>query len=455
MMKLGQRQVEMCSGPLIPNLIRFSIPVMLSSILQLFFNAADVIVVGRYAGPTALAAVGSTGSLINLIINLFMGLSVGTSVAVAQYYGANDQQNVSRCVHTAMLTSVLSGIFLAIFGLLFAHNFLALMDTPYDVIDQATLYLRIYFSGMPAMMVYNFGSAIMRSTGDTQRPLIFLAIAGVINVILNLIFVIVFDMGVAGVGWATVISQVVSAALVVLGLMRSSDCCKLVLRKLHIYKDMLLRITRIGLPAGIQGSFFSISNVLIQSSINSFGSVVMSANAAASNIEGFVYNGMNAFYHASLTFAGQNIGARNYDRLPKIYSRCAFLVTATGLALGLSSCFFATPLLSIYLPNQPQAIAYGITRLWILSAPYFLCGLMDVSVGMLRGMGKSLMPMFVSLMGVCVFRVAWIYTVFAHYHELKVLYASYPISWIITALTHFICYLFLYKKLRRQWAAQN
>lgn len=428
---------------------------MLSSILQLFFNAADVIVVGRYAGPTALAAVGSTGSLINLIINLFMGLSVGTSVAVAQYYGANDRQNVSRCVHTAMLTSVLSGIFLAIFGLLFAHIFLALMDTPYDVIDQATLYLRIYFSGMPAMMVYNFGSAIMRSTGDTQRPLVFLAIAGVINVILNLIFVIVFDMGVAGVGWATVISQVVSAALVVLGLMRSSDCCKLVLRKLHIYKDMLLRITRIGLPAGIQGSFFSISNVLIQSSINSFGSVVMSANAAASNIEGFVYNGMNAFYHASLTFAGQNVGARNYDRLPKIYSRCAFLVTVTGLALGLASCFFATPLLSIYLPDQPQAIAYGITRLWILSAPYFLCGLMDVSVGMLRGMGKSLMPMFVSLMGVCVFRVAWIYTVFAHYHALEVLYASYPISWIVTALTHFICYLFLYKKLRRQWAAQN
>lgn len=454
-MKLGQRPVEICSGPLIPNLIRFSIPVMLSSMLQLFFNAADVIVVGRYAGATALAAVGSTGSLINLTINLFMGLSVGASVAVAQHYGARDAESVSRCVHTAMLTSILSGLFLTVFGLLFAHRFLALMDTPTDVIDQATLYLRIYFTGMPFMMVYNFGSAIMRSTGDTQRPLVFLTIAGVVNVVLNLIFVICFRMGVAGVGWATVISQAVSAVLVVIGLMRSTDSSRLFLRKLHIYKDMLLQMVRIGLPAGIQGAMFSISNVLIQSSVNSFGSTVMSANAAAGNIEGFVYNGMNAFYHAALTFAGQNVGAKKIERLPKIYSRCALLVTAIGLTLGLTSCIFAESLLSIYIPDLPQAIAYGKTRLWLISAPYFICGLMDVGVGMLRGMGKSVFPMLVSIMGVCVLRVGWIYTIFAQYHTLQLLYVSYPVSWLLTGSTHFICYLFVYRKMRIQAQLQG
>ena len=445
-------EIDMVNGPLFGKIVRFAIPLMLSGILQLFFNAADIIVVGRFAGSTALAAVGSTGSLINLIINVFMGLSVGTNVLVARYYGARDMKNLSETVHTAVLSSIVCGCALIFIGGFLAEPMLRLMGSPEDVIDQAALYVRIYFAGMPAMMLYNFGAAILRSVGDTKRPLYFLAISGVLNVGLNLFLVIVFHMGVAGVAIATVASQVLSAVLVLICLVKSDAPYRVDLKKLHIYKSKLLEMIRIGLPAGMQGTVFSISNVLIQSSINSFGSTVMAGSTAAANIEGFVYVAMNAFYQTSLSFTGQNMGAKKYDRVAKIMRTCVLSVAAVGAVLGVVCTVFAKPLLSIY-TTDPEVIQYGINRMMLVCLPYFLCGIMDTLVGSLRGMGYSIMPMIVSLAGACGLRVVWILTIFAANHTLTTLFVSYPISWTITALTHFICFMVSYRKLKKNSTA--
>ena len=445
-------EIDMCNGPLLGKLLIFALPLMLSGILQLLFNAADIIVVGRFTGSHALAAVGSTSSLINLLVNLFIGFSIGANVLTAQYYGAKDQKNIHQTIHTSILISLIGGIILIAVGVLLARPLLELMATPEDVLDQATLYMKIYFCGMPATMVYNFGAAILRAIGDTRRPLYFLFTAGVLNVFLNLFFVIVFHMGVAGVALATIISQTLSAILVVRCLTNLDGICRLYLKQLKIYPEKLLRIVQIGLPAGLQGAVFSISNVLIQSSVNSFGSIAMAGNTAASNLEGFVYTSMNAVYQTALSFTSQNIGAGKYQRIGMILRRCVALVTIIGLALGGLVVLFHQPLLSIY-STDPDVISYGTVRLFIICLPYFLCGIMDTLVGMLRGMNYSILPMIASIVGVCGLRIVWIFTVFRWNHTLFTLYISYPITWALTACVHFGCYLWVRKRISKRAGA--
>jgi len=439
--------MDMTSGTLLPKILIFSGPLILTGILQLLYNAADVVVVGRFAGATSLAAVGSTGSLINLIINVFMGLSVGTSVMVARYYGAGDVRMVQDTVHTSILVALISGIVVGIFGFVMAKPILRLMDSPDDVIDLATLYVRIYFVGMPFNLLYNFGAGILRAIGDTKRPLYYLTISGAANVVLNLILVIAFHMGVAGVAIATVVSQAISMVLVLLCLIRTQGIIHLDLRKLCIRKASLLGIMQVGLPAGLQGSLFSISNVLIQSSVNSFQSTAMAGNAAASNLEGFVYTAMNSIHQADLTFASQNYGAGKKNRVKSVLWNCLGTVVVIGLGLGLLFMAFDRTLLSFY--NQdPAVIDFGVLRMHIILPTYFLCGMMDVMVGQLRGIGYSIMPMIVSLTGACLFRIVWIMTIFSmpQFHTLQMLYISYPVSWGLTFAIHMICYLTIAKK---------
>ncbi len=447
--KNSRYEIDMCNGPLFGKILIFALPLMLSGILQLLFNAADVVVVGKFAGNVALAAVGSTSSLINLLVNLFIGLSVGTNVMVAHFYGSKLYRELNEVIHTAILTALISGTLLIFVGFFLAGPALRLMGTPEDVIEHSILYMRIYFAGMPAMMVYNFGSAILRAVGDTKRPLYFLFCAGIINVLLNLVFVIIFDMGVAGVALATVISQVVSALLVVRLLLKTEGYLHLDLSQLRIVPDKLIKIVQIGLPAGLQGALFSISNVLIQSSINSFGSVVMAGNTAASNIEGFVYTSMNAIHQTAISFTGQNYGAMKFKRIGRIAVICLGIVTTVGLIMGLGGYTFGSTLLKLY-SSDDEVISYGLLRMSYICMPYFLCGLMDVMVGFMRGMGYSIMPMIVSLTGACLFRVVWIMTIFDHYRTLESLYISYPISWSLTFAVHFICFMTIYRKLLKR-----
>lgn len=446
--KKNKYEMDMCSGALLPKILLYSLPLMLSGILQLLFNAADIVVVGRFAGNDALAAVGSTSSLINLLVNVFMGLSVGTNVMVAHFYGAGQKRELEEMVHTAILTSIVSGVILIFVGLVLSRPALLLMDTPENVIDQAVLYIRIYFVGMPVMMLYNFGSAVLRAVGDTRRPLYFLLIAGVINVILNLFFVITLSMGVAGVALATVISQCVSAALVLLCLMRSEGDYQVSLRKLRIVKDKMLKMAQIGLPAGLQGALFSVSNVLIQSSVNSFGSIAMAGNTAAQNLEGFVYTAMNSLHQTCISFTGQNYGARQYKRMGRILLICLGCVIAVGVLMGNGVYLAGGILLKLYSPDA-EVIEYGILRLLYICTTYALCGMMDVMVGAIRGMGYGVMPMLVSLTGACLFRVVWIMTVFKAHHSLEVLYVSYPISWALTFSVHLLCFLIVYRRILR------
>lgn len=444
-------EMDMCSGSLLPKILLYSLPLMLSGILQLLFNAADIVVVGRFAGNDALAAVGSTSSLINLLVNVFMGLSVGTNVMVARFYGAGQKKELEEMVHTAILTSIVSGVILIFVGLALSRPALLLMDTPENVIDQSVLYIRIYFVGMPAMMLYNFGSAVLRAVGDTRRPLYFLMSAGVINVVLNLFFVISLSMGVAGVALATIISQAVSAILVLLCLMRSESDYRVELKKLRIVKDKMLKMIQIGLPAGMQGALFSVSNVLIQSSVNSFGSIAMAGNTAAQNLEGFVYTAMNALHQTCISFTGQNYGAKQYKRMGKILLICQGCVIVVGVLMGTGVYLAGGTLLKLYSPD-PEVIQYGMLRLSYICTTYALCGMMDVMVGSLRGMGYSIMPMLVSLTGACLFRIVWIMTIFKAHHSLEILYVSYPISWGLTFAAHLLCFLVVYGRIRRQKA---
>ena len=427
-------------------LIVFAFPLMLSGILQLLFNAADIIVVGRFAGSESLAAVGSTSSLINLLTNVFIGLSVGANVLVARYYGSQSRKDLEETVHTSMVIAVAGGAVLVVIGLSLAAPLLEMTGTPEDVLPLSVLYMRIFFVGMPATLLYNFGSAVLRAVGDTRRPLYFLLAAGIINVILNLIFVIAFSMGVAGVALATVASQCISACLIVRCLMKSEAEYRLSPKKLRLVRDKMRSIVRIGLPAGLQGAIFSISNVLIQSSVNSFGSVAMAGNTAAANIEGFVYTGMNSVYQTALSFGSQNFGAKNYKRMARIQVYCLGLVTVIGVVMGTGAVLFGRQLLGIYSSDQ-TVIQYGVKRLTIICTPYFVCGMMDVMVGGLRGMGCSVLPMIVSLTGACALRVVWIYTVFALNRTLEVLYISYPVSWAITFLAHVATYLIVRKRM--------
>lgn len=446
--------MDMCNGPLLKKIMIFYFPLMLSGVLQLLFNAADIVVVGRFAGSESLAAVGSTSSLINLLVNVFIGLSVGANVLVARFYGAGQKKELSEMVHTAIMTSIVCGCILVVLGVALAGPALRLMGTPENVINHSVLYMRIYFVGMPAMMAYNFGAAILRAVGDTKRPLYYLLIAGVVNVVLNLIFVIVFSMGVAGVAIATVVSQVISAVLVLRCLMKTDSDYQLNLKELKIVPDKLFKMVQIGIPAGLQGALFSISNVLIQSSVNSFGSIAMAGNTAASNIEGFVYTAMNAFHQTAISFTGQNYGARNFKRIGKILFICEALVLIVGLIMGNAAYLFGGTLLQLY-STEAEVIQFGVLRLSIICTTYCLCGMMDVIVGSLRGMGYSIMPMLVSLTGACLFRVVWIYTIFQQYRSLKTLYISYPISWTLTFTVHLLCFFVVYSKLKKQTNQQT
>lgn len=440
----------MLNGPLFGKVWRFALPLMLSSMLQLLYNAADTIVVGRAVGHTALAAVGSTGPMVNMIVNLFMGLSVGASVVVAQNYGAGRRRDVSETVHTAMLISVIGGVIVGIVGFATCRPLLLLMGTPETVIEQAVLYVRIYFCGMPAIGIYNYGAAILRAVGDTKRPMLFLVFSGLINVVLNLFFVLVFHMGVAGVSLATVISQCVAAFLAVRCLMKADGCVQLYIKELRVYKDKLWAMLRVGLPAGIQGSLFSISNMLLQSSVNTFGDIVMAGNTAASNLDSFAYVALNSFSQAAITFTGQNVGADRWDRVKKVLGACSVSILITALVVGAILLTAGESLLWIY-DDDARVIEAGMVRLVWMATTYFLCGFMDTLVGMLRGMGRSVLPMLVSLAGACGLRIVWIYTVFVLYHELWVVYASYPVTWTITALTHLICFVIIYRKQMKLW----
>lgn len=450
------KRKDLFDGSLTKNILLFALPVMATGMLQTLFNTADLAVVGRFDGNDALAAVGSTTAMIHLIVNLFMGLSVGASVVVAQAYGAKDDKTLSKSVHTALSVSLFAGVVVAVLGFFLGGKVLTLMGTAPEVIDDATLYVKIYFLGAPVSMIYNFGAAILRAVGNTKTPLIFLSASGVINVLLNLFLVVVFDLGVAGVAIATVVSQAISAILVLIYLARRTDACRFYLKKLAFHKKELIRMIAIGLPAGLQSSLFAISNVMIQSSVNSFKSVeIIAGNTAAMSIEGFVYILMNSFSNAGMTFIGQTIGAERYDRVPRVARRTLLWVTIGGLAAGLLCYVFRDPLLAVFLKveegsDAALAASYGELRLLYICAPYFICGVMDVLTGLLRGMGYSTVPMIITVGGVCGLRLVWIYTVFAFFHTPEVLFISYLLSWLVTAIAQGTLYIIMQHRLLKK-----
>ena len=449
---MSKYEMDMTSGHLFKKIIVYTIPILLTGILQLLYNAADVAIVGKFAGKEALAAVGSTGALINLIVSLFMGLSVGSSVAFARSIGKGDRERANRVVHTAVAVSSIASVFLTIVGIVFAKDFLRLMDSPEDVIDKAAIYLKIYFGGIFFNLLYNFASSVVRANGDTKRPLYILVIAGIINVVLNLFFVLVLKMDAGGVALATVISQAFSALMIMLILFKETGPLNFSFNKIKIHKDVLVEIIRVGLPSGIQSAVFSISNVLIQSSVNGFGSSVVAGNSTAGNLDGFVYISMNSVYQSTLNFTSQNYGAKKEKNLFKVLGYSLILVTIIGSVMGISF-YLLGPLLTRIYTNDVEVIGYALIKMRYVCLLYGLCGIMEVLAGFLRGIGYSVIPMIVSLLGACGFRILWIYTIFASYKTLDSLYVSYPISWIITCVAHLICIFILMpavkKKLRK------
>ncbi|MDD3368482.1 MAG: MATE family efflux transporter [Lachnospiraceae bacterium] len=443
-----KNEIDMLHGPLLSKILAFTLPLMATSILQLLFNAADTIVVGRFAGHTSLAAVGSTTSLIQLFVNLLLGLSIGTNVVVAQFLGAGKLQKIKEAVHTAMLMAAVGGVVMAIIGWVCAPQLLKAMATPDDVIGLSGLYLRIYFIGMPFQTIYNFSAAILRAKGDTRRPLIYLSVSGIMNVVLNLWFVIGLHMDVAGVALATIISQFVSGILVFRCLCMEKGPLHFSFNDLVFERESFVKMMRIGLPAGLQSTVFSLSNVVIQSTVNGFGSVVMAGNSAAISIEGFVYVSMNAFQQACQTFVGQNAGAGQFNRVKKILLRCLACATATGVLLGGLVILFGEQLCEIY-SSDPEVIQWGMLRLLIICSTYFLCGIMDTMVGALRGIGYSVVPMIVSLIGACGFRLLWIAFVFPLSPVIENLYISYPISWLLTFIAHVIYWKIEWRKVEK------
>lgn len=441
-------QSSMLRGPILPSVIAYAIPIILTSVLQVAFNMADMAIVGQRHGGEAVGAVGATSSLIQLIINVFIGFTVGAGICVAHGVGGRKDREVSRTVHTAIPLSVVCGLVVSVIGIVLSEDLLRLMGTPEDILPLSVEYIRIYFVGITFTLIYNFCASILRAVGDTKSPLVFLGISGGLNVGLNYVFVFWMDMSVEGVAWATVISQAVSAVLVMLTLMRRTDSCKLYLKKLRFHKKELMKTVRLGLPAGLQSLAFSTSNVLIQSSINSFGTDFVSGSSAASNLESIVYFSMNAFQQAATNFVGQNVGAGQYDRVRKISRVCLGCVFVVGVTLGTVVYTFGEPLLALFIPGETQAIAKGMERLFWLTVPYFLCGMMDVTTGMLRGMGSVLAPTLLTVSGVCVFRVIWILTIFTQpgMHTSNGLFVSYPISWIMTLAAQLVAYRIIFRK---------
>ena len=435
-------EIDMCNGTIMDKLISFSLPLMLSGILQLLFNAVDIVVVGRFTGSQALAAVGSTTALINLFINLFIGVSLGANVLAARYYAAGKQKEMSETVHTAMLFALISGCVMVLAGLFFSRGALELMDTPDDVIGQAALYMKIYFMGMPFFMLYNYGAAILRAVGDTKRPLLFLVISGAANAALNLLLVIVFSMGVAGVAVATVISQCISCVMVLSCLIRTGSSYQLSLKKLRIRPAYLLQIFQVGIPAGIQSTVITFSNVLLQSSVNSFGSTAMAGYTAANNIFGFLYTSINSVSQACMSFTSQNYGAGKKKRMDLVLRDCLILTVVIGLLMGGGAYLFGPELLHIYTSDE-AVIACGMEILLYTTVTYFLCGIMDLIPGALRGMGRSAVPMLLSVIGTVGTRIVWIYLIFPAHRSLSVLFISYPVSWLATIIMQAACFFFV------------
>lgn len=441
----------MTQGAIFSKLLVFSVPLILSSLLQLLFNAADVVVVGRYVGSNALAAVGSVAPLINLLVNFFVGISVGSNVVTANFFGAENKKDVSRTVHTSYVVSLIGGVLLTVVGVSFAPKILILMGSPEDVLPLSTLYIKIYFGGITPTIVYNFGSALLRAKGDTKRPLYILFGAGIINVILNLVFVIFFGLGVAGVSLATVISQSFSAVLVTLILMTEKDEFRLEIKKLKIHGDILLRILKIGMPAGIQGMIFSISNIVIQSSANAYGSIIVAGNSSSQSVEGFIYTSMNGFAQGVLTFVSQNRGARKFDRIKKVYCVSLACVTVIGGILGTLMIIFGQQVFSIFSKNQ-AVINAAQNRMAVIAATYFLCGLMDCSANTLRGLGCSMTPMVITLLGACGLRILYLATFYQipRFHTYHSIFVSYPLSWGSTFLVLLAVLIFIFRKMGKE-----
>ncbi len=449
--KLGfKTDIDITNGPLASNIVSFVIPIIITNILQMLYNAADMIVVGRYAGSAALAAAGASGPLINLILNLFIGFSAGINSILARYIGARDDEKASGAVHTSYALGALCGVIIMIIGVVICKPLLQLMGTPAEVMDYSVLYTRIIFLGTPANLLYNFGAAILRSMGDAKRPLYFLTLSGFINVVLNLVFVIKFHMNVAGVAVATIISQYISAILIMFTLIRCENCCHLNLRKIRFHKEQLLHIVKLGLPAGIQSCTFSMSNVLIQSNINSFGATAMSGFTAGANIFNFPLVIMDAFASTAIVFVAQNYGAKNYDRIIASVNKCILMVSVLGVAMGLIVNQFGTQLIGIYAPGEPEVAMYGMKYLTAFKYFTFLGGINGVATSALRGLGKSFVPMLISIAGICGFRIVWIYTVFAKIGTLDILYVSYPVSWTITSVTCTVMFYILAVRLKKK-----
>ena len=434
---------------LLRSITRFSIPLMLTGILQLVYNAADAVVVGRFAGSNSLAAVGSTTSLIFLLVTLFTGVATGANYLVANYYGAADEKNLSQTVHCAAALSLILGVLACIVGLCLSGPLLGMMKTDPDVLTLAELYLRIYFFGVPAAMVYNFGAAILRAVGDTTYPMIFMLLSGAANVVLNILLVVAFHLDVAGVAIATSISQLLSAVMVTIRLCTIQSVCRLDLKKVHLYPEKALRMMKVGFAAGLQGIVFSVSNVMVQTQINTFGSAVMAGNSGASSLEGFIHVAQNSFYQAAITFTSQSLGAKNTRQAERVFWINLFLTAALGLGLcGLLWCF-KTQLLGIYVNPTDEAyhavMAAGLIRVAAISRFQWVGGLMETACGTLRGLGKSLNPTVTTLVGACALRIIWIYTIFAHFGTVQSLYCSYPISWLLTFSAHMI-FLAIYRR---------
>ena len=442
-MKKNKYEIDMCNGTIMDKLISFSIPLMLSGILQLMFNAVDIVVVGRFSGSQALAAVGSTTALINVFTNLFIGISLGANVLAARYYAAGKTKEMSETVHTAIALALVSGVAMAVIGVVFARGALEIMGTPDDVIAKSTLYMRIYFCGMPFFMMYNYGAAILRAVGDTKRPLIFLIVSGVINAVLNLFLVIVFHLDVAGVGIATVISQLVSCILVLRCLHHTESSYQLHLAKLRIRS-----VFQVGIPAGIQSTVINFSNVLLQSSVNSFGSIAMAGYTASNNIFGFLYVSVNSFTQACMSFTSQNYSVGKWKRMDKILRNCILLSVAVSIVMGGGSYLMGPQLLRVY-TSDAAVIQCGMEILLYTTVTYFMCGLMDLFPGALRGMGFSAVPMLLSVIGTAGTRIVWIFWVFPKHRSLDVLFISYPASWFLTIVLQVICYCFVRRKLKK------
>ncbi len=448
-MKRNKYEIDMCNGSIMDKLISFSLPLMISGMLQLMFNAVDIVVVGRFTGSSALAAVGSTTALIAVFTNLFIGISLGANVLAARFYATDQQKEMSETVHTSILFALLSGLVMAVVGLLMAKPALEIMGTPDNVIDQSVLYMRIYFMGMPFFMIYNYGAAILRAIGDTKRPLIFLIVAGVTNAVLNLFLVIVFHLGVAGVAIATIISQFISCVLVIRCLYKSEGSYQFRFSKLQIKSVYLKQIFQVGVPAGIQSTVINISNALLQSSVNSFGSVAMAGYTAANNIFGFLYVSVNSVTQACMSFTSQNYGVRKLKRMDRVLVDCMILTVIVGVVLGGGAYLFGPELLHIY-TEQNNVIRCGVEILSYTTVTYFLCGLMDLFPGALRGMGYSTVPMLLSIIGTVGVRILWIFVLFPRHRTLGFLFISYPVSWLATIVMQVICFYFVRKKVHKK-----